>query len=188
MARTNHSRPVILGCLADGPRSGYDIRRFIAGSLGNFWNESFGQIYPALRSLEAEGLVRRAEPDPDGRPQRQLYAITDAGRAHLAEWLQEPAAPQTFRVEALVKLFFAPQVGPAAARAQVARFRAEQRTRLARYRAIADRLERDYRDDPRLPYWQLTVAFGLESGRAMEAWCTTAEAVLAGLEKEANHG
>ena len=39
------------------PMSGYQLRLTIRRTIGNFWQESFGQIYPALRTMVAEGLV-----------------------------------------------------------------------------------------------------------------------------------
>ena len=177
MARPNHSRFVILGFLADRPRSGYDIRKAVEGSLGNFWNESFGQIYPALRDLEAEGLVLKVPGDGGGR-ERQAYTLTPPGRAALDAWLGTPASAHTYRVEALVKTFFGPLTGPAAVLGHVARFRAEHEALLAKYKDIGAHLEADHAGDPGLPYWKLTVDCGLKVGAAYLAWCDEAERVL----------
>ncbi len=35
-------------------------------SIGNFWSESFGQIYPSLASLRKQGLVEVEETGRDG--------------------------------------------------------------------------------------------------------------------------
>ena len=43
----------LLGMLSLGPMSGYEIRQPIEESIGNFWRESFGQIYPTLKRLVA---------------------------------------------------------------------------------------------------------------------------------------
>ena len=61
MARGNRTTHAILGFLTWGPMSGYEIRKRVEESIGNFWSVSFGQIYPELRRLEAEGLFRRDE-------------------------------------------------------------------------------------------------------------------------------
>jgi DNA-binding PadR family transcriptional regulator len=188
MARSNNSRFVILGFLTDQPRSGYDIRKAIEESIGNFWNESFGQIYPSLKELEAEGLVTRAEGPQSGRAQRQVYAITAPGRAALEQWVKTPAGPHTYRVETLVKLFFAPLVGPGEARAHVARFKAEHGALVAKYQDIGAHLDKDCADHPGLPFWKLTVACGLAVGRAYLEWCDEAEAELARLDKGETHG
>ncbi len=47
----------LLGLLSLEPMSGYDIRQMISRSIGYFWSESYGQIYPGLKRLAAEGLV-----------------------------------------------------------------------------------------------------------------------------------
>ena len=49
----------LLGLLSIGPMSGYDLRQLIPWSIGQFWNESYGQIYPALKQMTADGLVER---------------------------------------------------------------------------------------------------------------------------------
>ena len=49
---------VILGMLALGARTGYDIKRAIDLSTRFFWGASYGQIYPELHRLAERGLVR----------------------------------------------------------------------------------------------------------------------------------
>jgi PadR family transcriptional regulator, regulatory protein AphA len=49
---------VILGILAiHHNQSGYEIRKTIQQTVGFFWGESFGQIYPTLKNLVADGLI-----------------------------------------------------------------------------------------------------------------------------------
>ncbi len=70
---------VLLGILAIHPnQSGYEIRKTIEQTVGFFWGESFGQIYPTLKRLVAEGLSPPA-PREQARPRRQEYSITPAG-------------------------------------------------------------------------------------------------------------
>ena len=77
----NRTRQAILGFLTWGPMSGYDIQRVVSGSISNFWQESFGRIYPMLAELERDGLATmREESSPGGRP-RKVYSITEDGRA-----------------------------------------------------------------------------------------------------------
>ena len=40
---------VILGMLASGRRTGYDIKAFVDRTTRYFWAASYGQIYPELR-------------------------------------------------------------------------------------------------------------------------------------------
>lgn len=74
-------RLVLLRLLEDMPRHGYDLIRAIEERTGGAYAPSPGVIYPTLTLLEDMGLI--AEERTDGT--KKLYAITDAGRAHLAE-------------------------------------------------------------------------------------------------------
>jgi DNA-binding PadR family transcriptional regulator len=55
--RSSSSKEVLLGLLTVEPMSGYDLGQVIRDSVGHFWNESYGQIYPNLKKLASEGFV-----------------------------------------------------------------------------------------------------------------------------------
>lgn len=97
--------PVVLGLLALGPRSGYDIKATVDRSTRFFWAASYGQIYPELRRLEAEGLVA-GEDAPNGARGRRVYELTDAGRQALQDWLLGESVTVELRDESLLRLFF----------------------------------------------------------------------------------
>jgi DNA-binding PadR family transcriptional regulator len=98
--------PVVLGMLALGPRSGYDIKAAVDRSTRFFWAASYGQIYPELRRLEEEGLIA-GEDAPNGARGRRVYELTDAGRKALEDWLAGPDVTIEYRDESLLRLFFA---------------------------------------------------------------------------------
>jgi DNA-binding PadR family transcriptional regulator len=77
---------VILGTIALGRHTGYDIKSFIDRTARNFWAASYGQLYPEPRRLEDHGLVR-GRPEPSGGRARTVYELTDAGTAALRRWL-----------------------------------------------------------------------------------------------------
>jgi len=79
-ARARSTPYAVLGMLSLAPMSGYDIRKESEQSIGYFWSESYGQIYPALRELKAEGLIRRRPGKSGGNRDRQVYEITERGR------------------------------------------------------------------------------------------------------------
>jgi DNA-binding PadR family transcriptional regulator len=187
----NRTRYAVLGALTIGPMSGYDLKRFFEQGVSFFWAESYGQIYPILKQLKAEGLVADApgEPDAAGRPgtpahpRRAVYAITPIGREALGAWLAEPAEPQpNRRLEILLKLFFARQAGPGATEAAqrlVADFRAHHAAQLATYAATEARLRAEHAAHPDLPFWLLTLSYGQHVSRALVAWCDAAAHTLA---------
>ena len=88
---------VLLGLICPSPSSGYDLKRIFAATPMGFYQPSSGTLYPALRRLEAKGLVQGQALDGPGQParHRRVYEATPAGRtAHLA-WLRTPVEPAT---------------------------------------------------------------------------------------------
>src|ERR1700684_2212758 len=103
---------VLLGLLAIEPMSGYDLGQTIRGSVGHFWNESYGQIYPNLKKLAADGFVSSKTERQKSKPDRHIYSIPKRGRERLADWLAVPPQPEIPRNELLLKLFFGVQTSP----------------------------------------------------------------------------
>ena len=98
---------VVLGMLALGPRSGYDIKQLADVSTRHFWAISYGQIYPELSRLAKAGLVK-AEDASRGTRHRTIYHLTDPGRRLLKAWVANPELEKIeIRDEMLLKLFFA---------------------------------------------------------------------------------
>jgi DNA-binding PadR family transcriptional regulator len=80
----------ILGLLMQGPLSGYDIRKiFTQTPLGTF-SDSPGAIYPALKRLEADGLVRGRVESSSGLRRRRIFRVTPAGTSTFKRWLSTP--------------------------------------------------------------------------------------------------
>lgn len=175
--RSSQTRTAVLGALSIEPMTGYAVREAIRETLGHFWNESFGQIYPTLAGLEREGLVER---QGGARTGSSAFALTVAGRAELHALLAEPPQPTAPRNGVLLRLFFGRTLGPAACAELVrdARRRAEhQLAALAAARADHDHAE--HTEDS--PYWVLTISAGEHTARATLAWADEALATLAGL-------
>ena len=176
--RVNTSRYAVLGILSLGPRSGYDIKKLIERSIAHFWSESFGQIYPILRRLAAEGLVARRRERQAGKPDRHVYTLTPRGLAELQQWLARPARPEPFRSELLLKLFLGGRVSVQDSVRQVAQYRAAQAQLLATYAGIEGELAREHAGHPDLPYWRLTLRYGRTRAAAMVSWAEEALGVL----------
>lgn len=126
---------MILGALAIKPFSGYEIKQLVDRSTRFFWAASYGQIYPELRRLEAEGLIRGESDDQGGR-RRNRYHLTDAGLERLRAWLLEPHAGYETRDEGLLKLFFARALEPRDVLALVRAMRADREAVLAEIRVV----------------------------------------------------
>ncbi|MFF2045224.1 PadR family transcriptional regulator [Kitasatospora sp. NPDC058170] len=80
----------ILGFLHDRPLHGYELRRHLAALTGHVRPISDGTLYPAIKRLEAAGLlVRETEPGTAAAPRHTLH-LTEAGRAALLDRLRAP--------------------------------------------------------------------------------------------------
>ncbi|MFJ6623315.1 PadR family transcriptional regulator [Kitasatospora sp. NPDC091335] len=80
----------ILGFLYDRPLHGYELRRHLAALTGHVRPISDGTLYPAIKRLEADGLlVRETEPGSAAAPRHTLH-LTEAGRTALLDRLREP--------------------------------------------------------------------------------------------------
>lgn len=92
-------RLVLLKLIEERPRHGYDLIREIEARSGGAYAPSPGVVYPTLTLLQDMGLA--SEESAEGA--RKLFAVTDAGRAHLAERAAEVAAAMA-RLAALAEL------------------------------------------------------------------------------------
>jgi DNA-binding PadR family transcriptional regulator len=160
---------VILGMIALGKSSGYDIKRLVDDATSNFWPASYGQIYPDLRRLEDAGLIR-GESEPTGGRARTVYELTEAGNAALRQWLQSDLERMfEVRDEALLRLFFS-DFGPPEQRLEVVRAMRNWHQR------VLDQLRKL---DPRAAGPQLTWEFGTGLHQWIVQWCEATERRLA---------
>src|SRR5437764_5923301 len=126
---------VILGMLAFGMNTGYDIKQVVDKSTRHFWAASYGQIYPELRRLEDQGLVR-SHPEPSGGRARTAYQLTEAGERALRDWLAADEEPvYEVRNEGLLKLFFSDSL-PQRRLENIRAMRAVPQRKLSQLRAI----------------------------------------------------
>ncbi|MEZ0447053.1 PadR family transcriptional regulator [Cellulomonas sp. ICMP 17802] len=168
MSRRPQTEIAVLGALSIEPMTGYALRAAIISTLGHFWSESFGQIYPTLARLEADGDVRK-----DGRQ----FAITPAGRERLRNLLGEPIERTPPRNGLLLRLFFGRTLGREACADLLRTAHTEALATLETLAAI--RAEVDAEDEnPDRPYFLLTLAAGEASARAQAEWATSAIAAL----------
>jgi DNA-binding PadR family transcriptional regulator len=159
----------ILGMLTLKPMSGYEIRQLVGRSISHFWSESYGQLYPSLKRLEAAKLVTKRTESGQKRD-KHVYTITAAGRERLEEWLATAPKPQPPRSELLLKLYFlSPEAGPVSA-SQVRSAREAAIQELRGFGFSAEKLRHEYGDDPRLQQWLYTLSFCRQQAEAVVRW------------------
>jgi DNA-binding PadR family transcriptional regulator len=85
--------------------SGYDLKQAMQKSTSNFFDASFGSIYPALKRLQAKKLINSREVIDCGK-YKKLYVITDTGKSDFMNWLTQPMEFYGTKLDHLVKVFF----------------------------------------------------------------------------------
>jgi PadR family transcriptional regulator AphA len=178
----------LLGLLSLRPMSGYDIRQLIQRSIGHFWSESYGQIYPGLKRLAAAGLVAKKTERKKGSPVRNVYSLTSEGREHLRRWLKLPVVAAVPRDELLLKLFFGACVPPSVNGEHVRAYLESHQKALQVYTAIAKTLRKERANDPHLPFCLMTLSMGRHRSAAMVRWCKETLAELDGMERRQKGG
>jgi PadR family transcriptional regulator AphA len=178
-ARSSSTSEALLGLLTIEPMSGYDLGLVIRESIGHFWNESYGQIYPNLKRLAAEGLVASKRERQEGKPDRRIYSITAKGRERLAAWLAISPQPEIPRNELLLKLFFGAQTDAEVLIGYVQVMVETHRALLEEFEKTEREIARQ-REYPDTPFWKIAARFGQIE---MEAHLRWAEETLAQLNK-----
>jgi PadR family transcriptional regulator AphA len=149
---------VILGLLSEGPRSGYDLLKRAEQSVGHMWAPAKSQLYAVLPRLVEAGLATRKRVPGDGRPDKQVYRLTAAGRSAARSWL-EHAPPQTWD-ELLLKVFFAKLLPRKSLLRHLENHREVQRALLDEYDSI----------EPATAHGALTLRYGLALIPVRLAW------------------
>ena len=155
----------VLGLLAFGERSGYDLAQIAENSVAYLWTPSRSQIYKVLPRLVASGLAASREVAQERRPDKSLYSITPSGTKTLRTWLDEvDEEPVGGGIVFVLKLFFCDFASEDVALAQLAGYRRWVEQRLASYEA----LERDGESEFEYPGY--TLQHGLARVRATLVW------------------
>lgn len=170
----------LMTALLDEDLSGYDLTRTFQTSLGFFWHASHQQIYQELRKLADSGLLAATPVPQAGRPDKVVYALTDAGRAALDDWIRSESRRKPSKDDLFVKLYNIGHTDPAPIIAEIR----ERRTRHGETLALYERIRsRHYADPAHLPTSRqgiyLALAAGIRQERMFVDWCDEALALLA---------
>jgi DNA-binding PadR family transcriptional regulator len=165
----------LLGLLARQPLSGYDIAAQLQRGVGPFWHARHSQIYPELARLEAGGLVEHEVVEQHDRPSKKVYAVTDAGRAALAEWVVSPPPEvAAIRSELTLRAYSVWLADPGRAAEMLRDQERAHREQLARYeRAREDVQHSPEASDPKTLEFAsyATLLRGIGYERELAEWC-----------------
>jgi PadR family transcriptional regulator, regulatory protein AphA len=155
---------IVLGILSGRCRTGYEIKKVIDNSFEHFWKMSYGQIYPALKTLVKEGYVIQI----GGEGDRKEYEVTEAGKHKLHDWLAAPIYDTGLhKNELLVKLFFGNEMN----REQAFHHICEHERLLQGKMKVYEQMEKKLSTHPDAEFWLYTLDYGKEVAEAELHWC-----------------
>jgi PadR family transcriptional regulator AphA len=164
----------VLGLLAYGERSGYELAQIASRTVAYLWTPSRSQIYKVLPRLVAARLARARHVAQDTRPDKALYKLTPKGRRTLRAWLEEVEhQPASGRVTFALKLFFCDVASAETAVAQLAGYRTFLLRQLERYEEIEPGAEASA-----LRYPRFVLRHGLARVRATLDWIDETAAAI----------
>lgn len=139
------TRYVILGLLQEENLSGYELKKIIDIRMGFFWQESYGQIYPELANMKAEGLIDTADSESLDKAGREKikYKITPKGLEVLEHWMEAENEKDTIRSEFLLKLYFSTNQNVTKMRKHLLQFQAQAEQKLFLFGMFEQELRKD---------------------------------------------
>jgi PadR family transcriptional regulator AphA len=160
----------VLGLLAGGETSGYDLDKRIRRSVGLMWTPAKSHVYGTLTRLVDAGYASVRHVEQTQRPDKRLFRITDRGENALSRWLHDaPLEPTKYRNQFLLKVFFGRHMDREALIRHIEEGRADVQEELSQLEA----LEKDVDPDRDFFGW-LTLTYGLDRDRATVRWADMA--------------
>ncbi|MBW6410720.1 PadR family transcriptional regulator [Clostridium weizhouense] len=172
MAKVNKTRYALLGVLSLMSGSGYDIKKFCDYSIGHFWNENYGHIYPVLKKMEEEFLITKKVEQTEGRPSKNIYSITEKGREELEKWITLPVEQEPIRSELLLKIFLSKDIPVKNVIEKIQKLKEDSEENLKKYSEVENLIKgKNDIDKKNLILWLSTINFGKHDEEAKIKWC-----------------
>ena len=180
----------ILGLISNSDKTGYEIMTVFRDSLNHFWTAQTSQIYRELQTMEKAGWITETRVTQTGKPDKNVFSITQAGHDELIRWLRDHNIPTGIRNPFLLKTFF---MGELPVEENIAFFKAFHDMSVfpddgKQVSADAD-MYRQLIDHPeKAIYWKLTIEFGRMYEKMQREWCEYCIRELEGLQHKKQEG
>lgn len=106
------SQDVLLGILMEGSTSGYDMKQKFEKLFSHFYNASYGTIYPTLGKMEQEGLITKESLQQEGKPNKNIYTITEKGKLAFYRYLESDIQEVEIKSDFMIRLYFGQLAAP----------------------------------------------------------------------------
>lgn len=177
----------ILGLLNYHDMTGYEVMEVFKDSLNYFWIAQTSQIYRELQGLEKHGWVRKTVVPQQGKPDKNVYSITETGKAELLRWLSESGPGLNPRTPVLMKVFFLGERGWEENISYFRRLKEECEQFLEHLSEVPEHIaayENLLGEKEKSVYWQMTVDYGRRNMQMYIDWAQECIRRLEGMENE----
>ena len=99
-------KDIILGLLLEESRSGYELNHVFESVFSHFYKTSYGMIYPTLKKLLKDDLVKKEVVVQDGKPNKNIFSITDKGKKQFEQYLHSEIQLESRESEFMVRMYF----------------------------------------------------------------------------------
>ena len=175
----------ILGLISYGDKTGYEIMTVFRDSLNHFWTAQTSQIYRELQTMEKAGWISERHVKQVGKPDKNVFSITPAGREELLRWLRADNLPKSVRDPFLMKTFFR---GELPVEENIAYFKTIRDAAVfpddgKQATAAADWYRQAIQCPEKAIYWKLTIEFGRMYEKMHREWCAYCIRELEGMQR-----
>jgi DNA-binding PadR family transcriptional regulator len=152
---------VVLGILNEKSHTGYEIVEKIKTIFSYFFDGSYGSIYPVLHKLEAKGRVTKEVIVQEGKPNKNIYSITESGKEEFTKYLHSSVQAEVMKSDFLMRLYH----GNCLPEEQMEQIIEEE---INRKRQLIEELESHFEvwKENMTPYQVLCCQIGIESYRS----------------------
>ncbi len=97
----------VLSSLMNSPRHGYDIKKNLIDKFSACKNMSNNTLYPVLKKFEKDGYITKKVEIQEGKPNKFIYYITDAGKKYFIKRLYDyPSSLSDDREEFSIRMAY----------------------------------------------------------------------------------
>jgi len=156
----------ILGLLRERPMHGYEIAQHFKPEedLGQVLPADMSTIYTFLKDLQEHGLIHGEQVTVGARPPRKVFSLADDAETFFFEWLRRPVARmREVRLDFLLKLYFARQLGVTEAKTLV-------KAQIAACRDYLERQKTHARDIAPTSFESLVLESKVTAAESMLEW------------------
>jgi len=159
---------ILMGMVLEAELTGYDIKKEVENSIGNFYKVSYGRMYPTLKALTDKGLLTMTE-QMEGKRLKRYYKATAKGKETFMDWLSAPIDLKATGEAQLAQIFFYGELPKDVRDIRLQEYEIYIQQALMQFESIAKAIPTDGLDEKDY-YGISTLYYGLQNAHNIIRW------------------